>query len=155
MTSLGTTVTVVVPGSHLMSALVGTRDEFVRQIEQAFPESSVVIRGNEISVAGGEADQVAKLFEELVLVLQRGQHLDSTMVTRSIDMMKQHELPSKVLTDDIMRGAKGRSVHPKTAGQKRYIDAIRENVITFGMGPAGTGKSWLAIAMAVHALQTK
>ncbi|MCX6542252.1 MAG: PhoH family protein [Actinobacteria bacterium] len=155
MTSLGTTVTVVVPGSHLMSALVGTRDEFVRQIEQAFPEASVVIRGNEISVAGGEADQVAKLFEELVLVLQRGQHLDSTMVTRSIDMMKQHELPSKVLTDDIMRGAKGRSVHPKTAGQKRYIDAIRENVITFGMGPAGTGKSWLAIAMAVHALQTK
>lgn len=155
MTPLGTTVTVVVPGSHLMSSLVGARDEFVRQIEHAFPGASVIIRGNEISLAGDDAEQVARLFEELVLVLQRGQHLDSTMVTRSIDMVKQHELPSKVLTDDILRGAKGRSVRPKTAGQKRYIDAIRENVITFGIGPAGTGKSWLAIAMAVHALQSK
>ncbi len=155
MTPLGTTVTVVVPGSHLMSSLVGPRDEFVRQIEQAFPGASVIVRGNEISLAGDDAEQVARLFEELVLVLQRGQHLDTAMVSRSIDMVKQHELPSRVLTDDILRGAKGRAVRPKTAGQKRYIDAIRENVITFGIGPAGTGKSWLAIAMAVQALQTK
>ena len=155
MTLLGTTVKVVVPGSHLMASLVGPRDEFVRQVEQAFPSVTVTIRGNEIGLSGDGAGDVAKLFEELVLVLQRGQHLDTVMVTRSIDMMKDHESPSRVLTDDIMRAAKGRSVRPKTAGQKRYIDTIRENVITFGLGPAGTGKSWLAVAMAVQALQTK
>jgi phosphate starvation-inducible PhoH-like protein len=70
-------------------------------------------------------------------------------------MVHDNERPSAVLTDDIMRGAKGKPVRPKSAGQKRYIDAIRNNVITFGLGPAGTGKSWLAVAMAVQALQTK
>jgi len=155
MSIAGTTVTVVVPGTHLMSALVGPRDEFVRQIERAFPEVSVVVRGNEIVLNGVGADEVGRLFEELVLVLQRGQHLDAGAVSRSIDMMNAHESPSRVLTDDILRASKGRSIRPKTAGQKRYIDAIRENVITFGLGPAGTGKSWLAVAMAVQALQSK
>ncbi len=155
MTLLGTTVTVVVPGSHLMAPLLGPRDEHVRVIEQAFPDVSISIRGNEISLSGEGADDVGRLFEELVLVLQRGQHLDAAMLTRSIAMMRDDESPSRVLTDDILRASKGRSVRPKTAGQKRYIDAIRENVITFGIGPAGTGKSWLAVAMAVQALQTK
>ena len=155
MTLLGNTVTVVIPGSHLMASLVGPRDEFVRQIEQAFPLVSLVVRGNEIGISGEGADDVGRLFEELVLVLQRGQHLDASTVSRSIDMMNAHESPSRVLTDDILRATKGRSVRPKTAGQKRYIDAIRENVITFGLGPAGTGKSWLAVAMAVQALQSK
>ena len=155
MTLLGSTVTVVIPGAHLMASLVGPRDEFVRQIEQAFPLVSVVVRGNEIAISGEGADDVGRLFEELVLVLQRGQHLDASTVSRSIDMMNAHESPSRVLTDDILRATKGRSVRPKTAGQKRYIDAIRENVITFGLGPAGTGKSWLAVAMAVQALQSK
>ena len=77
------------------------------------------------------------------------------MLRRSIAMVHDNERPSAVLTDDIMRGAKGKPVRPKSAGQKRYIDAIRNNVITFGLGPAGTGKSWLAVAMAVQALQTK
>jgi len=148
-------VTVVVPGSHLMASLVGPRDEFVRQIEQAFPAVAVRVRGNEVTLDGDGADDVGRLFEELVLVLQRGQHLDAPMVSRAIDMMHQHESPSKVLTDDILRPTKGRQVRPKTAGQKRYIDAIRENIITFGIGPAGTGKSWLAVAMAVQALQSK
>jgi phosphate starvation-inducible protein PhoH and related proteins len=146
---------VVVPGSHLMPALVGPRDVHLRQIEEAFPGTDIVVRGNEVAVAGPDADTVTRLFEELVLLLQRGQHLDEGSLRRSIDMVREHERPSAVLTDDILRGAKGRQVRPKTAGQKRYIDAIRENVITFGLGPAGTGKSWLAVAMAVQALQTK
>ena len=75
-------------------------------------------------------------------VIQPGEHLcDQISLRRSIDMVRDNERPSKVLTDDIMRGAKGRPIRPKTAGQKRYIDAIRNNVITFGLGPAGTGKS--------------
>jgi phosphate starvation-inducible PhoH-like protein len=70
-------------------------------------------------------------------------------------MIRHDERPSTVLTDDVVRGARGRAVRPKTAGQKRYVDAIRSNVITFGLGPAGTGKSWLAVAMGVQALQSK
>ena len=155
MTLLGTTVTVVVPGSHLMSSLLGSRDEFVRVIEQAFPSVTISVRGNEINLSGDGAEDVGRLFEELVLVLQRGQHLDNAMLSRAIDMVRHDESPSRVLTDDILRAPKGKPVRPKTAGQKRYIDAVRENVITFGLGPAGTGKSWLAVAMAVQAMQSK
>jgi phosphate starvation-inducible protein PhoH and related proteins len=147
--------TVVVPGSHLMAGLLGARDSNLRAIESAFPLTDIAVRGNEVRIDGPDASTVAKLFEELVIVLQRGESLDTTVVGRSIDMVQSHERPSKVLADEVLRGAKGKSVRPKTAGQKRYIDAIRENVITFGIGPAGTGKSWLAVAMAVHALQTR
>jgi phosphate starvation-inducible PhoH-like protein len=155
MTSAAPTATVVVPGSHLMPALCGPRDVFLRQIERAFPGATLVVRGNEVHIDGDGADAAARLVEELVVLLQRGQHLDESSLRRSIDMIRDDERPSVVLTDDIVRGAKGRAVRPKTAGQKRYIDAIREHVITFGLGPAGTGKSWLAVAMAVQALQAK
>jgi phosphate starvation-inducible PhoH-like protein len=138
-----------------MGALVGQRDEHLRLIEAAFPEASLVVRGNEIHISGADAEVVGRLCEELVVLIQQGQHLDEASLRRSIDMVRDNERPSRVLTHDIMRGAKGKPVRPKTAGQKRYIDAIRENVITFGLGPAGTGKSWLAVAMAVQALQSK
>ncbi|MBU3716877.1 MAG: PhoH family protein [Actinobacteria bacterium] len=147
--------TVVVPGTHLMPALLGSRDSHLRAIETAFPDTDISVRGNEVTILGPQSVVVAKLFEELVLVLQRGESLDQAVVGRSIGMVQSDERPSRVLTDEVLRGAKGRSVRPKTAGQKRYIDAIRTNVITFGIGPAGTGKSWLAVAMAVHALQSK
>ncbi len=155
MTSLARTYTVIVPAGHLMAALVGQRDAHIRLIEQAFPDASIGVRGNEVIIDGSQAERVGQLVEELVVLLQRGQHLDEHTLRRAIDMVMVNERPSTVLTDDIMRGAKGRTVRPKTAGQKRYVDAIRNNVITFGLGPAGTGKSWLAVAMAVHALQTK
>ena len=138
-----------------MSAFVGQRDAHLRLIEAAFPDAVVVVRGNEIHVDGAQAEAVGMLCEELLVLLQQGHHLDESSIRRSIDMMRDNERPSRVLTDEIMRSAKGKPVRPKTAGQKRYVDAIRANVITFGLGPAGTGKSWLAVAMAVHALQTK
>jgi len=150
-----TRIDVIVPGNHLMATLLGHRDEHLRQIEQSFPGTDIHVRGNEISIAGAEADKVGQLFEELVLLLQNGHALDSSDLSRSIDMVRAAERPSAVLTADILRGAKGRFVRPKTSGQKRYVDAIRDNVITFGLGPAGTGKSWLAVAMAVQALQAK
>ena len=155
MTQTRTDVTVIVPTNQLMASLLGQRDEHLRQIETAFPGTDIRVRGNEVVIEGAEAARVGRLFEELVAVLQQGQHLESTSLLRSIDMVRADERPSEVLTDQVLRGAKGRSVRPKTAGQKRYIDAIRENVITFGLGPAGTGKSWLAVAMAVQALQSK
>jgi phosphate starvation-inducible protein PhoH and related proteins len=155
MTAPTKTYTVVVPSAHLMSALLGQRDEHLRVIERSFAENSLVARGNEIVIDGPNAEQVGRLIEELLLVVQRGQALDEPMLRRSIDMVLDDQMPSAVFNDDIMRGSKGKPVRPKTAGQKRYVDAIRNNVITFGLGPAGTGKSWLAVAMAVQALQSK
>ncbi len=155
MTTATPTSVVVVPGTHLMPALCGPRDVFLRQIEAAFPSATVHVRGNEVHLEGPEAELAGRLVEDLVVLLQRGQHLDEVTLARSIDMIRQDERPSTVLTDDVVRGARGKAVRPKTAGQKRYVDAIRSNVITFGLGPAGTGKSWLAVAMGVQALQTK
>ena len=155
MTTATPTITVVVPGGHLMAELLGERDEYLRRIEAAFPDVSVVVRGNEISCVGPRSHQVGRLFEEMVLLLQRGERLDGSVLDRSIVMVRAEQRPSAVLTDDILKGARGRMVRPKTAGQKRYVDAMRENTVTFAIGPAGTGKSWLAVAMAVQALQAK
>jgi phosphate starvation-inducible PhoH-like protein len=148
-----TQVKILVPGDHHMAALLGHRDELLRLVEGAFPDARVHVRGNEISVDGEDAERVGKLFEELVVLLEHGQALESAGVSRTIDMVKADERPSDVLTHEVLRSARGRSVRPKTSGQKRYIDAIRSNVITFALGPAGTGKSWLAVAMAVQSLQ--
>ena len=150
-----TTVNVHVPGNHLMTGLLGQRDELLLLVEDAFPDADVHVRGNEITVSGDQAGTVGKLFEELVVLLQQGQVLEPVSVRRSIEMVKADERPSEVLTTDVLRSARGRMVRPKTSGQKRYIDAIRKNIVTFGVGPAGTGKSWLAVAMAVQALQAK
>jgi phosphate starvation-inducible PhoH-like protein len=150
-----TQVKISVPGNHLMVSLLGHRDELLRLIEAAFGGVHIHVRGNEITIDGDEAERVGLLFEELVLLLQQGHALEPASVTRTIDMVKADERPSEVLTAEVLRSARGRSVRPKSSGQKRYVDAMRENVITFGIGPAGTGKSWLAVAMAVQALQAK
>ena len=157
-TDTSSTTTVVVPGEHVMAALVGPRDQFLRRVEQRFPAVQIRVRGNEIRVAGDDTVQVtavARLFEEIVTLIQNGQQLDDNTLDRVFTMIEANERPSEVLTHQVLRGAKGRQVKPKTAGQKRYVDAISNNVITFGIGPAGTGKSWLAVAMAVRALQAK
>jgi phosphate starvation-inducible PhoH-like protein len=150
-----TQVKINVPGNHLMVGLLGTQDELLRLVETAFPNTAVHVRGNEITVDGEHAEQVGRLFEELVTLLQQGHVLEPAAVARSIDMVKADERPSEVLASEVLRSARGRSIRPKSSGQKRYIDAIRKNVVTFGIGPAGTGKSWLAVAMAVQALQSK
>jgi phosphate starvation-inducible PhoH-like protein len=150
-----TPVKIIVPTNSLMVALVGQRDELLRLVEAAFPGTRIFVRGNEIDVEGDDADRVGHLFGELVSLLEAGHALDIPSVGRSIDMAKADEKPSEVLTAEILRSSRGRSVRPKTAGQKRYADAIRANVITFGIGPAGTGKSYLAVALGVQALQAK
>jgi phosphate starvation-inducible protein PhoH and related proteins len=150
-----TQVKISVPGNHLMADLLGHRDELLRVVESAFENVEIHVRGNEIAIAGAEADRVGRLFTELVLLLEQGQHLEPASVVRTIEMVQADERPSEVLTSEVLRASRGRSVRPKSSGQKHYVDAIRENVITFGIGPAGTGKSWLAVAMAVQALQAK
>jgi phosphate starvation-inducible PhoH-like protein len=148
-----TTVKIDVPGNHLMAALLGQRDEILRLVEAAFPDAQVHVRGNEITVDGDGARQVARMFDELVLLLQHGHPLDEAGVRRMIDMVQRDESPSEVLTHEVLRTVRGRPVRPKSLGQKQYVEAIGANVVTFGIGPAGTGKSWLAVACAVRALQ--
>ncbi|MFN0092785.1 MAG: PhoH family protein [Acidimicrobiales bacterium] len=149
------TVKISIPGNHLMVGLLGQRDELLRLVEDAFPGAEIHVRGNEITVVGEGAEQAAHVFEELVTLLQRGHSLERANVLRSIDMVRANERPSEILGAEVMRAARGHAVRPKSSGQKRYVDAIRKNTITFGIGPAGTGKSWLAVACAVQALQAK
>ncbi len=157
-TAAATQTTVVVPGTHVMSALLGPRDQYLRRVEREYPQVLITARGNEITVVGEDTDKVAavsRLLEELVTLIQTGQTLDDAMLDRVFAMVQADERPSEILTHQILKGAKGRPIKPKTGGQKRYVDAIANHVITFGIGPAGTGKSWLAVAMAVRALQAK
>ena len=140
-----------------MAALVGQHDEIFRAIEAAFPGTSIVVRGNEVIIDGTEAISVERLFNELVLLLESGTPLDTANVVRTIDMIRMDEVPSEILTAEVLKSARGRSVRPKTAGQKRYTDAILYNTITFGIGPAGTGQEGYTTPsrLAVQALQAK
>ena len=150
-----TQVKISVPANHLMPALLGPRDEVLRAVEAAFPDVTMRVRGNEIALEGPDAERVASLFEDLIVLVEQGHALDPAIVRRSVDMVRQDERPSEILTSEVLRPSRGRPVRPKSSGQKRYVDAVRDNVITFALGPAGTGKSWLAVAMAVQALQAK
>jgi phosphate starvation-inducible protein PhoH and related proteins len=148
---------VLVPGNHSMVSLLGTRDELLKLIEAAF-ESTVFVRGNEITITGEQADaeRVARLFEELITLLERGDALTADTVGHSIDIIRGDGTarPSVVFGDSVLT-SRGRSIKPKTVGQKKYVDAIRKNTVVFGIGPAGTGKTYLAMAVAVQALQAK
>jgi phosphate starvation-inducible PhoH-like protein len=149
------TATTFVPNTHLMSGLLGPRDEHLRVIERSFPASKIRVQGNQISVTGPDAAKVLRLFDELVLVLESGQALDVIKISRTVDMVADDLRPSEVLKHEVVRGAKGKAIRPSTAGQKRYTDAIDSSIITFGIGPAGTGKSYLAVAQAVQALHRR
>ncbi len=137
-----------------MLDLLGQRDELLRIIEAAF-RVSILVRGNEINVTGDEdeAGRVALLFEELVLLLERGHQLDSESLGRTVQMLKADQKPTEVFSTEVVKGR--RTVRPKTAGQMRYVEAVRDNTITFAIGPAGTGKSYLAVALGVQALLAK
>jgi phosphate starvation-inducible PhoH-like protein len=148
-------VTTTVANPNLLSELLGQRDELLRLVEDSFPSCVVQVAGNELRIEGPDATLVARLFDELLLLLESGQHLDLAKVERTIDMVREDLRPSEVLGQDILRGVKGKPVRPHTAGQKRYVDAIASNTITFSIGPAGTGKSYLAVAAAVQALQRR
>jgi phosphate starvation-inducible PhoH-like protein len=143
-----------VPSNHLMIELLGQRDAFLRQVEEAFPTARIVARGNEIDISGPDRETGAArtVMEELLILVQEGQQLDADRVDRVIDLVRRDvPSPSGVFTESIAVG-RGRHVRPKTFGQKRYVDAIRENTMVFSVGPAGTGKTYLAMACAIEAL---
>ena len=149
---------ITVPPAISMVSLIGANDVNLRAIEAAFPSVNITVRGNEITLRGPHIDCIVleKLFAEMMVVIRSGQALTVDAVKRSIVMMGQEpaESPAEVLSLNIVSN-RGRTIRPKTANQKRYVDAIDENTITFGIGPAGTGKTYLAMAKAVAALQAK
>ncbi|MFB9734861.1 PhoH family protein [Streptomyces thermocoprophilus] len=152
-----------VPAQHPMVTVLGSGDSLLRVIEKAFPGADIHVRGNEISIAGDSVDValISRVFEEMMLVLRTGQPMTEDAVERSIAMLKASEggegpteTPAEVLTQNIL-SSRGRTIRPKTLNQKRYVDAIDKHTIVFGIGPAGTGKTYLAMAKAVQALQSK
>src|SRR3954452_21459207 len=148
---------IVVPGAHSMVSLLGSRDELLTVIEKALA-SDVHVRGNEITITGAPADNAlaVRLFEELLGLLERGQQLSGDAVERSLAMLQggSNERPAEVLTLNILSN-RGRTIRPKTVNQKRYVEAIDRHTIVFAIGPAGTGKTYMAMAKAVQALQAK
>jgi phosphate starvation-inducible PhoH-like protein len=151
-----TQVKILVPGHQPMVALLGQRDEFLKVIEAAF-DSQILVRGNEITIIGEpqEAERVALLFEELLTLVGAGQELSSLSVGQTIDLIKKDSIrPTDVLSDTLLT-SRGKTIGPKTLGQKQYVDAIRRATVTFAIGPAGTGKTYLAVATAVKALQER
>lgn len=149
-------VKIVMPGDQSMVSLLGSRDELLHVMERAF-DSDIHVRGNEITVSGDPEENalVARLFEELFRLLQSGAQLTPESVERSLAMLRSdEERPADVLTLNILSN-RGRTIRPKTVHQKRYVDAIDKNTVVFAIGPAGTGKTYLAMAKAVQALQAK
>ena len=151
-----TQVKLLVPGHHDMVRLVGARDELLKLIEAAF-ETNILVRGNEIVITGEpeEAERVSRLFEELLTLLDDGHILSPEAVGRSIDIIKSKEDQpvSAVLGDSVLVTNSGKPIAPQTVGQKGYVDAIREHTIVFCIGPAGSGKTYLAVASAIRALK--
>jgi phosphate starvation-inducible PhoH-like protein len=148
---------IVVPTSLPMVSLLGSGDEFLHVVERAFP-TDIHVRGNEITVSGTPADValVERVFDELVAILRTGHGLTVESVERSIAMLRsaESERPAEVLTLNIL-SSRGRTIRPKTLNQRRYVDAIDRHTVVFSIGPAGTGKTYLAVAKAVRALQAK
>jgi phosphate starvation-inducible PhoH-like protein len=141
-----------------MVAITGPADSFLRQFEKAFAHLTITVRGNEFIVRGEESEiqTFRSLVNELLAVIRGGQDLSDDSVRRSITMMVNGtgDHPAEVLSLNILSN-RGKTIRPKTANQKRYVEAIDQNTITFGIGPAGTGKTYLAMAKAVQALQAK
>jgi len=137
-----------------MLDLLGTGDAHLRTIEESFPDVRIVARGNELSFSGPEeaVGLAETAVSELLIVVQEGQRLDDDRVRQVVRMVREKvPSPSGVLSEGIQVG-RGKTVRAKTLGQQLYIQAIRDNTLTFGIGPAGTGKTYLAMAAAVEAL---
>jgi phosphate starvation-inducible PhoH-like protein len=149
---------IIVPTAISMVALVGAQDAYLRIIENAFPDIAITVRGNEIFLRGDhqQTEQCELLLKELLVLIRAGQILSLDTVQKAISMVRAIPIdhPAEILGLNILSN-RGKSIRPKTANQKSYVEAIDLNTITFGVGPAGTGKTYLAMAKAIQSLQAK
>jgi phosphate starvation-inducible PhoH-like protein len=141
-----------------MVRLLGPQDRLLTTIEKQYPLVSVLVRGNEITLSGDatQVDAASRLIGELLTLVRGGQEIAPDDVASSARILGtgDGQSPADVFGQAIL-SSRGKSIRPKTPGQKQYVDAIDNNTIVFGIGPAGTGKTYLAMAKAVQALQRK
>ena len=155
MTEL-THITLSVPATVDMARVVGQADELLRIIRDSF-SSRITVRGDSVVIEGDalEVQTLMSIFTDLFSLVEAGDEPGADYVRSAIDAAMSDDVPPRTLREDVLLTYRGRAVRPKTTGQKRYCDAIRSKTITFGIGPAGTGKTYLAVALAVAALKRK
>jgi phosphate starvation-inducible protein PhoH and related proteins len=153
---------ITIPAAHPMVSVLGSGDSILRVIEKAFAQVDFHARGNEITASGprAEVELVERLFQEILIVLRTGVPVTDDTISRAVAALRASRdgaattMPSELLTHNILSN-RGRTIRPKTVNQQQYVDAIDHNTVVFGIGPAGTGKTYLAMAKAVQALQAK
>lgn len=151
-----TQVRLTIPDSVDPTTLMGPADSLLRRIESAF-DAMISVRGNQVTLSGpvGVVDQLTSVFSRLIRLVEAGESPTPDDVDLVVDQVRHGAEHLDLAGDDILLTYHGRAIRPKTAGQKRYVESIRRNTVTFGIGPAGTGKTYLAMAMAVAALKRR
>ncbi len=151
-----TQVRLTIPDSVDPTAVMGPADALLRRVESAF-DAMISVRGSYVTVSGPAdvVDQVTSVFSRLIRLVEAGEAPSAGEVDVIVDQVRHGAARVDLGGDDILLTYRGRAIRPKTAGQKRYVDSIRRNTVTFGVGPAGTGKTYLAMAMAVAALKRR
>lgn len=149
-------VRLTIPDSVDMTALMGPADSLLRRIE-AMTDATITVRGNQVSVMGEpvEANRVISIFSQMIQMVSLGETPSPDEVDLLLARSRTSGEADASFADDILLTYRGRALRPKTAGQRRYIEAVRRNTLTFALGPAGTGKTHLAMAMAVAALKRR
>lgn len=151
-----TQISLTVPESVSMARIVGQADEILHRIEDSF-DARITVRGNIIDLRGDpvEVQALTALFSDMIKMVEGDDDPNAEYIRHAIELLKTAEFSPRALREDILLTYRGRAIRPKTSGQKKYVDAIRDNTVTFGIGPAGTGKTYLAMAMAVASLKRK
>lgn len=147
-------VRLTIPDSLDLTRLMGPADSLLRRIESS-TDASITVRGNQVGITGeaAEANRIVGVFSRLIQLVSRGDAPSVADVDLLLQQSRAGLAPEAQLPDEILLTYRGRALRPKTAGQRRYVEAVRSNTLTFALGPAGTGKTYLAMAMAVAALK--
>lgn len=147
-------VRLTIPDSLDLTRLMGPADSLLRRIEVS-TDASITVRGNQVGITGeaAEANRIVAVFSRLIQLVSRGDAPSVADVDLLLQQSRAGLAPETQLPDEILLTYRGRALRPKTAGQRRYVEAVRSNTLTFALGPAGTGKTYLAMAMAVAALK--
>ena len=151
-----TQVRLTIPDSVDPTTLMGPADSLLRRIESSF-DAMISVRGNQVALSGPVevVDQLTSVFSRLIRLVEAGEAPTPDDVDLVVDQVRHGAQRLDLVGDDILLTYHGRAIRPKTAGQKRYVESIRRSTVTFGIGPAGTGKTYLAMAMAVAALKRR